>query len=153
MLGRSLRRLFADVIKSEGLVVRMHSPTWTIFHNSTEVETILFESLDGGKGIVNSQFMVFQTTLNPGVIEVHLKGGAVKKIIHVGGVLQKNTDNSVDCALFEAYAKEDIDWEALKKSDAFSQEPLGDTSSEADFLRKVGHALRDDIVSSSASLN
>ncbi|OMJ75485.1 hypothetical protein SteCoe_25371 [Stentor coeruleus] len=153
MLGRSLRRLFADVIKSEGLVVRMHSPTWTIFHNSTEVETILFESLDGGKGIVNSQFMVFQTTLNPGVIEVHLKGGAVKKIIHVGGVLQKNTDNSVDCALFEAFAKEDIDWESLKKSDAFSQEPVGDTSTEADFLRKVGHSLRDDIVNSSASLN
>lgn len=152
MLGRSLQRLFADVIKNEGLVVRMYSPTLTIFHNSTEVETIIFESLDGGKGIINAQFMTFQTTLNPGIIEAHLKGGAVKKFVHVGGVLQKNTDNSVDCALFEAFSKDDLDWDSLKKSEAFSQEPVGDSSTEGDYLRKLGHSLRDDISNSSGNL-
>lgn len=130
----------------------MYSPTLTIFHNSTEVETIIFESLDGGKGIINAQFMTFQTTLNPGIIEAHLKGGAVKKFVHVGGVLQKNTDNSVDCALFEAFSKDDLDWDSLKKSEAFSQEPVGDSSTEGDYLRKLGHSLRDDISNSSGNL-
>ena len=153
MLGRNLRRLFAEVVKSEGLVVRMYTPTMTIFHNATDVESIVFESLDGGKGLVNSQFMTFQTTLNPGVIEAHMKGGAIRKFVHVGGVLQKNTDNSVDCALFEAFSKEDLDWESLKKSDAFSQEPVGESTPEADYLRKLGHGLRDEIVSSSSSLS
>lgn len=152
MLNRAMKRLFAEVVKNDGLVVRMYSPTTTLFHNSTEVESILYESLDGGKGMLNSQFMTFQTTLNPGVIEVHLKGGVVKKFLHVGGLLQKNTDNSVDCALFEVFTKDDIDWEALKKSDAFGQEPVGDSSHEAEFLRKLGLSLRDDIVSASASL-
>ena len=147
-----MKRLFAEVVKNEGLLVRMYSPTTTLFHNSTEVESILFESLDGGKGMLNSQFMTFQTTLNPGVIEVHLKGGVIKKFLHVGGLLQKNTDNSVDCALFEVFSKDDIDWEALKKSDAFAQEPVGDSSPEAEFLRKLGQSLRDDIVSASVAL-
>ena len=153
MLGRSLRRLFAEAVKSDGLVVNMYSPTMTIFHNSTDVEVLIFESLDGGKGIVNPQFMTFQTTLNPGVIEAHLKGGAVKKYIHVGGVLQKNPDNSVDCALFEAYNKDDLDWESLKKSDAFAQEPVGDSSPEADFLRKLGNGLRDEVIVAAASIS
>ena len=153
MFGRTLHRLFAEGVKNEGLLVRMYSPTMTLFHNSTEVESIIFESLDGGKGIVNSQFMTFQTTLNPGIIEVHLKGGAIKKFLHVGGLLQKNTDNSVDCALFEAFGKDDIDWEALKKSDAFTQEPVGDSAPEAEFLRRLGVSLRDEVVTASVALN
>jgi F0F1-type ATP synthase epsilon subunit len=152
MIGRSLRRLFAEAAKNEGLLVRMYSPTLTLYHNSTNVETMIFESLDGGKGLLNSQFMTFQTTLSPGIIEVHLKGGSVKKYLHVGGILQKNPDNSVDCALFEVYNKDDIDWEALKKSDAFAQEPVGDSSPEAEFLRKLGLSLREDVVSASVSL-
>lgn len=152
MLSRTMKRLFADVVKNDGLLVRMYSPTTTLYHNSTEVEAILFESLDGGKGILNSQFMTFQTTLNPGIIEVHLKGGVIKKYLHVGGILQKNTDNSVDCALFEVFGKDDLDWEALKKSDSFGQEPVGDSAPEADFLRKLGLSLRDDVVTASAGL-
>lgn len=153
MLARNLRRLFAEAVKSEGLVVRMYSPTMTIFDNATDVESIIFESLDGGKGLVNSQFMTFQTTLCPGVIEAHMKGGAIKKFIHVGGLLQKNTDNSVDCALFEVFNKDDIDWDALKKSEAFTQEPIGDSSPEAEYLRKVGHSLRDEVVSAASSVS
>ena len=153
MFGRTLHRLFAEAVKNEGLLVRMYSPTLTLFHNSTEVESILFESLDGGKGILNSQFMTFQTTLNPGIIEVHLKGGSVKKFLHVGGILQKNVDNSVDCALFEVFGKDDIDWEALKKSDAFTQEPVGDSGPEAEFLRRLGVSLRDEVVTGSVALN
>jgi hypothetical protein len=152
MLGRTFKRLFADAVRSEGLVVRMYSPTLTIFHNSTDVETLVLESLDGGKSIINALFMTFQTTLNPGVIEAHMKGGEIKKFVHVGGVIQKNTDNSVDCALFEVFNKADIDWEALKKSEAFSQEPVGDSSTEADYLRKIGYALRDEVINASNQL-
>lgn len=156
MLGRSLfqigRRLFAEGTKTDQLVVRMHSPTWRIFHDSTEVESIIYDSLDGGKGIINVNFMAMQTTLNPGVIECHMKGGGVQKIIHVGGVIQKNPDNSVDCALFEAYNKDELDWEALKKSEAFAQEPVGDSSAEADYLRKLGQSVREDIVNASSNL-
>jgi len=154
MLGRALlrtgRRMFADA--KDSFVVRMYTPTKTIFNNSPEVETIIYDSLDGGKGILNSNFMVMQATLNPGIIEVHLKGGSVKKLVHVGGLIQKNPDSSIDCALFEAYEKEDIDWDALKKSDVFGQEPIGDTSSEADYLRKLGTSVREDVVNASGNL-
>ena len=152
LLSKLGRRLFAEAVKSDQLIVRMSTPTWNIFDKSTEVESIIYDSLDGGKGIINANFMVMQTTLNPGLIEVHMKGGNSIKIVHVGGMIQKNADNSVDCALFEAYNKNDIDWEALKKSEVFAQEPVGDSSSEAEFLRKLGISLRDEVVNASGNL-
>lgn len=57
------------------MVVNMHTPTMSIFDQSVEVESIQYDSLDGGKGIINYQFMPVQTTLNPGLIEVFLKTG------------------------------------------------------------------------------
>lgn len=151
-LSKVARRLFADVVKTDHLVVRMFTPTTSLFNSASDVETILFESLDGGKSLVNVQFMTYQTTLMPGLIEVVLKSGGSKKFIHVGGILQKNTDNSVDVALFEAFDKNDLDWEALKKSDSFSTEPVGESSLDAEYLRKIGVQLRDEVSNASASL-
>jgi F-type H+-transporting ATPase subunit delta len=111
-------RAFASV-KTDHLVVRMYSPTLRILDGAEDVEQILYDSLDGGKSIINSNFMIVQSTLKPGMIEIVQKGGQSTKYIISGGVIQKNPNNSVDIALFEAYGKNDIDWEALKKSDAF----------------------------------
>jgi F0F1-type ATP synthase epsilon subunit len=130
----------------------MYTPTSVILDKSTEVEAIIYDSLDGGRSVINANFMTVQATVRPGLLEVMMKGGLHKKFVTLGGIIQKNTNNSVDCALFEAYNKADIDWEELKKSDAFASEPVGDTSSEAEYLRKVGQSLRDDIATASASL-
>ena len=145
-------RSFAEAVRSDQLVVRMYTPTISILDNSSDVENIIYDSLDGGKSIINASFMPVQTTLNPGVIEINYKGGQSKRYVHIGGIIQKNPNNTVDCALFEAYDKDDIDWEALKKSDAFVQEPLGDSSAESEYLRKIGQTLRDEVALASNNL-
>ena len=148
-----LRRCFTEVgAKTDHLVVRMHTPTLAILDNSHDVESIIFDSLDGGKGVINVNFMTMQTTLKPGMIEVHCKGGITKKYVHTGGVIQKNTDNSVDCALFEAFGKGDLDVEAMKKSDAFTAEPLGETGTDVDYLRKAAATTRDYVANSAHNL-
>ena len=149
-LSRSLLRSFST--KTDHLVVNMFSPTMKILDKAEDVENIMYDSLDGGKSVINPNFMIVQSTLKPGMIEIVRKGGQSNKFIIAGGVIQKNPNNSVDIALFEAYNKDDIDWEALKKSDTFSQEPVGDTAPEAEFLRKIGGALRDDIGNAAATL-
>ena len=130
----------------------MYSPTKKILDGAEDVENIMYDSLDGGKSVINPAFMIVQSTLKPGLIEIVHKGGQSSKYIIAGGVIQKNPNNGVDIALFEAYEKDDIDWEALKKSDTFTQEPMGDTGPEAEFLRKIGAALRDDISNASQAL-
>ena len=124
----------------------------TIMDNAHDVDHITYDSLDGGKGVINVNFMTMQTTLKPGLIEIHCKGGVTKKFAHTGGLIQKNVDNSVDCALFEAFGKGDLDVEAMKKSDAFTLEPLGETGSDVDHLRKVAAAVRDQVANASHAL-
>lgn len=154
LIGRAgLRRCFAEVAaKTDHLVVRMHTPTMAIFDNSHDVESIIFDSLDGGKGVINVNFMTMQTTLKPGLIEVHCKGGVTKKFVHTGGVIQKNVDNSVDCALFEAFGKGDLDIEAMKKSDVFTAEPAGETGADVDYLRKAAATTRDHVANAAHNL-
>ena len=148
-----LRRAFSEVVtKSDHLIVRMYTPTMTIFDNSHDVENIIFDSLDGGKGVINLNFMTMQTTLKPGMIEVNCKGGVTKKFVHTGGVIQKNVDNSVDCALFEAFGKGELDVEAMKKSDAFTAEPVGETGPDVDYLRKVATATREHVANAAHNL-
>ena len=65
----------------------MHSPTWNIYDDSPDIDSMVYDSLDGGKGIINQNCMCFQTTLGPGIIEVHMKGGAIEKFVHVGGII------------------------------------------------------------------
>ncbi|CAG9312048.1 unnamed protein product [Blepharisma stoltei] len=151
-LSRVARRFFAEVVKTDYMVVKMYTPTASLFNGATDIESIYFETLDGGKGVMNAQHMTYQTTLLPGLIEVHFKAGQSKKIVHVGGILQKNTDNSVDIALFEAFEKGDLDWDALKKSDVFANEPIGETGADVDFLKKVGLQLRDEVSNAAANL-
>lgn len=85
--SRALVRGFAEKAASDQMRVRMYTPTMNILDNSEEVENIIYDSLDGGKSIVNSQFMPVQTTVRPGLIEVHMKNGQIKKYVHIGGVL------------------------------------------------------------------
>mmetsp|Transcript_8951 Transcript_8951/g.17295 ORF Transcript_8951/g.17295 Transcript_8951/m.17295 type:complete len:158 (-) Transcript_8951:45-518(-) len=152
LLSKGLRRGFADVVKTDHLVVRMYTPTSIILDKSTEVEAIIYDSLDGGRSVINANFMTVQATVRPGLLEIMMKGGQHRKYVTLGGIIQKNTNNSVDCALFEAFSKNDVDWEELKKSDAYVQEPLSDNSSEAEYLRKVGQSLREDLVTASSNL-
>ena len=148
-----MRRAFAEAAtKSDHLVVRVYTPTMTIMDNSHDVESIIFDSLDGGKGVINLNFMTMQTTLKPGLIEINCKGGQSKKFVHTGGLIQKNVDNTVDCALFEAYGKGDLDIEAMKKSEAFAQEPAGETGADVDYLRKVAGSVRDHVANGAHNL-
>jgi hypothetical protein len=48
----------------------MYSPTLRILDGAEDVEQILYDSLDGGKSIINSNFMIVQSTLKPGMIEI-----------------------------------------------------------------------------------
>jgi F-type H+-transporting ATPase subunit delta len=151
-LSRLARSFSAVTAKTDHLVVRMFSPTLRILDGAEDVEQILYDSLDGGKSIINANFMIVQSTLKPGLIEIIQKGGTSTKYLISGGVIQKNPNNSVDIALYEAYGKDDIDWEAMKKSDSFAQEPIGDVSHEAEFLRKIGSAVRDHVGTASGSI-
>ena len=55
-LSRSLLRAFST--KTDHLVVNMFSPTMKILDKAEDVENILYDSLDGGKSVINPNFMI-----------------------------------------------------------------------------------------------
>ena len=85
MLARNLFRAFST--KTDHLVVRMYSPTKKILDGAEDVENIMYDSLDGGKSVINPAFMIVQSTLKPGLIEIVHKGGQSSKYIIAGGVI------------------------------------------------------------------